>query len=87
MESKVKTLSLPGTHPVPVTLMSLKVEAGQRVRSGTVLATYTLQSTPEGEGAGDGEEGGGVTTHQFKSSLVGKVSSILHSEGDILKPK
>lgn len=68
-----KVLSIPGS--VPVTLVSLKVEVGSKVQIGTVLATYSISGSES-----NGEE-------NLRSSSVGKVSSILHQEGDLIQPK
>lgn len=73
MEHNLKTLTLPAGHSGPGILTSMKVKAGDQVRKGTLLATYSLQGS-------EAEE-----ILPFKSSLVGKIASILHGEGDLLQ--
>ena len=99
MEPKLKVLSLPAALPCPATLTCIKVQVGDQVRNGTVLATYTYQSSVKGcgqgaegcgqgtEGCGNGEEGCGERTKTFKSTVVGKISSILQKEGDVVEPR
>lgn len=76
MEQKLKPLCLPASVSFPATLTSLKVETGDHVRNGTLLATYSCQGSEEEE-----------DSMQFKSTTVGRVRSVLCKEGDTLQPK
>ena len=94
----MRTLSLPPTVPASATLLSLKARPGDRVQSGTILATYGVRGTKEaGEGCGgrkqkeeveeEEKEGPAISIMPFKSTTVGKVCAVLHEEGDFLQPK
>ena len=74
MEGNLRTLTIPASTPAILT--SLKVEVGTQIRNGTLLATYTLKG-PEDK----------VADVPFKSTIVGKIHSVLHEEGDTLQPR
>lgn len=77
MEKKLHTLSLPPSLPPKSSLLSLKVQVGDQVQKGTVMATY---------GAAEAE-GEGSSATLFKSAMMGKVRDVLRMEGDSLRPK